>query len=339
MAQKKKAQLKRAKSGKVAPAKEVKKTFSCAERAKGFAEIARPIEWSKSLLNMVLATLMACYVFGAATNFFVFVIGFFSVALLWSGLYALNDYTDRKIDALHDVKKNRPIPCGKVSPLQGLAFSFLMIIIAFLLAVFLGNAMLGGCLAIMLINQLLYTTKPFRLKSRKGFDLVSGSMINPLFRYMSGIVLFVPAAVFFTSIPPILPIIFVVGIQFSGYFLYRLFSKSHDIKLKMKSSVAVMSKKHIKRISHLVMLAAVLSYFAMLFNGLGITFFNFGFPVLGFLPPQYFLAILIVAAFFPFIKGAVKNPLNADMKSNYRALYVMNIAFVVGNAIIFILLR
>jgi 4-hydroxybenzoate polyprenyltransferase len=163
---------------KAKPAKHVtKKEFTLKEKLLGLAELGRPIEWSKTLLNMTLAALMVYYIYlpidiaGIITfNIFIFIAGFISVAFLWSSLYALNDYTDRSIDAKHDQKKFRPIPSGKVSPQQGLLFSLILLAISFAIAFALSNMFLALCLLIMVTNQLLYTMKPYRLKTRKIFE-------------------------------------------------------------------------------------------------------------------------------------------------------------------------
>ena len=76
--------------------KVVSNKWSLAERAAGFVELGRPMEWSKSLLNMMIAMLMAFYVYSVGVNLWIFAAGFFSIAFLWSGLYALNDFTDWK---------------------------------------------------------------------------------------------------------------------------------------------------------------------------------------------------------------------------------------------------
>lgn len=309
--------------------------YSTKEKIFGLIELGRPIEWSKTLLNMFLAALMAFYVYNSPLEISLFISGFFAVAFLWSGLYALNDYTDWRIDKLHETKKNRPIPSGKVTPKQGFFFSIILIIISFLIAIFLENFLLVICLMIMLTNQLLYTTKPFRLKSRKIFDVISGSMINPIFRYLSGLVLFVSLYRLINIPFPILPILFVVGIQFGGYSLYRLFSKKHDKKVKMKSSVAMLPEHVIKIISYSVMAIGILSYIGLLLNGATLKL-----KILGFLPIQFIIAALVVVIFMLFIpelRNAILNPKNANMKKSYRTLYLMNIAFIAGNAIIFLL--
>ncbi|MFA5931676.1 MAG: UbiA prenyltransferase family protein [archaeon] len=310
-----------------------KKKWSFVQKIAGFVELGRPMEWSKSLLNMMIALLMAFYVYSAGINLWVFAAGFFSVAFLWSGLYALNDFTDWRIDLVHNVKKNRPIPSGKVSPLQGFLFSIILIIVSFLIGFALNNFMLIVCLFAMVLNQYLYTMKPFRLKTKKGFDMISGSMVNPTFRYLSGLVLFVPPAALFSQITPILPFLFVIGIQFSGYSLYRLFSKGHDLKVKMNSTVALVPEKRVKLISYLVILVAVVSYMLLFMN-----FFTFKIEALGFLPGQYLYPIVIALLFLPFMKEAILDPVKANMKNQYRIIYLMTMIFIFGNFAVFLLI-
>ena len=208
----------------------------------GLLHLMRPAEWSKSLGNMVLATLVASYVLYASPSLSVFVAGFASVALLWGGLYALNDFTDWQRDALHPVKKRRPIPSGAVSPKLALAFSIALLAASFAIALALSLGLLFlVCLLAMLVNQLLYTTKPWNFKKRPVLDLVSGSMVNPFFRYYAGWVLFVPR---FNS--PILPLLFVIGLQLGGYGLYRMGSKGVEKKHDYKSSSLVFGENKLR---------------------------------------------------------------------------------------------
>jgi 4-hydroxybenzoate polyprenyltransferase len=312
---------------------ESKKEFTIFDKLIGLFELGRPIEWSKSLLNMLLAVMMAHYIFRFEINYSIFALGFIAVASLWASLYALNDYTDRELDAQHKVKKNRPIPCGKVSPQLALGFVVVMLGVSFGIAYALGNFLLGLCLLVMVANQLLYTMKPYRLKSRKYFDFISGSMINPIFRYFSGMVLFVPSELLFNNITPLLPLIFVVCMQFGGYSLYRLFSKKDDQKFKMNSSVAKLSEEKVKMISYLAIAIAIIAYISMIANG-----YFYKSLFWGYLPIQFAWALVLPLIFVPLLKDAILNPSKASMKVSYRAIYVMNIAFILANLLIFILL-
>ncbi len=310
------------------------KKWSLLEKFLGFVELGRPIEWSKPLLNMTLATFMAYYIYLSYIDPLLFVFGFFSVAFLWSGLYALNDLTDWKIDLLHPVKKNRPIPCGKVSPIQAKWFSFLLIALGIAIPFILNNFLLLFCLLCMILNQFLYTMKPYRLKSRKYFDLISGSMVNPVFRYLSGLVLFVSFYRLSTYPFPILPIIFVVGLQFSGYSLYRMFSSGHDKKVKMNSTVALLTEGKVKLMSYSAMILGALAYIFVLINGVTLQE-----KWLGFLPPQYALAIIGALLVLPLLKDAILNPQKANMQISYRATYIATILFIIANWLIFFFLR
>ena len=306
--------------------------YSPLERLHGFAELGRPLEWSKSLLNMTLATFLAFYCFNAVISLAVFVQGFFSVAFLWSGLYTLNDYTDRFIDAKHEVKKGRPIPSGRVSPAQAMGFACVLFALSFMLAFMLDSIMLVIFLLVMVLNQILYTMHPFRLKSRKIFDFISGSMVNPVFRYFSGMALFVAPYAMLTTFQPVLPLIFVVGFQFGGYSMYRMFSKKHDLSHKMKSSVALMNEKKVKTASYIAVAAAALSYLLLILNGATIRNTQ-----LGFLPLQYLLAVIPIIIFIAPLKNAMTNPQKANMRLSYWATYLATIVFIIGNAIIFFL--
>jgi 4-hydroxybenzoate polyprenyltransferase len=310
-----------------------KRNFSLTEKIGGLVELGRPIEWSKSLLNMLLAVMMAYYVFSFSIDYTIFALGFVSVATLWASLYALNDYTDRELDAQHKIKKNRPIPSGRVSPNLALGFVFVMLFVSFGIAYLLNNFLLGLCLLIMVANQLLYTMEPYRLKSRKYFDFISGSMINPIFRYFSGMVLFVPSEILFHNMTPLLPLIFVICMQFGGYTLYRLFSKKDDKKFKMTSSVAQISEKKVKFVSYLAIAVAVLAYISMIANG-----YFYKSLFWGYLPIQFSLVIILPLLFVPLLKDAILNPSKANMKVSYRAIYVMNLAFILANLAVFILL-
>ena len=275
-----------------------------------FLGLMRPIEWSKSLGNMVLAVLTAAIIFPAIElNLVLFVQGFASVALLWSGLYTLNDYTDWKQDKLHPIKKIRAIPSGRISPKVALFFSFFLIIISLILAFSL-NTLIVIAWFVMLINQLLYTLKPFSFKKRPVLDLISGSLVNPIFRFYYGWLLFVPA---FDA--PIAVILFMLGFQFGGYGLYRLMSLDHDKKTGTKSSVGYFGAKTMRRVFCLSFLVGSLAYFIA-----AITVWKFGHLVLGF----------IMLLFLPLYWKAIRSPDVNEMNKLYWLVYATYLVFIVG---------
>lgn len=290
------------------------------QKLKALIQLAKPPQWTKTFGNMLLGSLAALWLANAAIfsaeNIYLFALGFISAgALLWGGSYALNDWTDRKQDALHPVKKNRPIPSGKVSEEAALAFALSLIAAGLAIALTI-NVFFFICFAAMLLNQLAYTFKPLRLKERPVLDLVSGSMIAPFFRFYSGWTLF---AQNFSA--PITIVVFVVLLQLAGFTLYRLGTKEHEEKLKYKSSVVVFEEKHLKAISYA---AGAIAFIALL----AAIFFRH-LPIL--------TLALIVASFaaVPSYAKAVLKPTEMDLKKMYWMLYWHNFLFSLGLIAVF----
>ncbi len=283
-------------------------------------ELMRPVEWSKTFGNMVLGSLLALYLTNqpifTLNNFYLFIIGFIAAGpLLWGGLYALNDYYDWKKDLLHKVKKTRAIPSGRISAKAALLFSLLLIF----LAIFIGGlsgALFFACIAAMFFNQILYTSKPFRLKERAVFDLISGSLINPTFRFYAGWVLFAYA---FNA--PLLVLLFVVGFQFAGFTLYRLSNKKLETKLTFRSSNVVFGEKKIRYLAYAVGIIAGLSYLAMIYSAI--------------LPLRFLLLAVLSAFAYPLYAKAIKSPEKMDMRRMYNLIYAHYMLFIIGFILLF----
>ncbi len=284
----------------------------------GLLRLTRPAEWSKSFGNMAIAAITASFVFPADVklDLFLFLFGFAAVALLWGGLYALNDYTDRMADALHPVKKRRPIASGAIPPAAGLVFSIALIASGFLIAFYLNAGFLFLlCIAVMAINQLMYTMPPFSLKKRPVVDLISGSLVNPVFRFYAGWVLFVPA---FNA--PLLILLFILGVQFGGFGLYRMSSKGHEQLLGLRSSVVLFGEKKLKWTAYFFLLVGALSYIAACFTILPLRYLLLG------------IAMLLPA---PLYKTALKRPQEIDMRKMYRVIYLHYLGFIIGFILIY----
>ncbi len=271
----------------------------------------RPAEWSKSFGNMAIAAITASFVVQVQLDATRFLIGFAAVALLWSGLYALNDYTDRIADALHPVKKRRPIASGTILPAVGLVFSIALIAAGFFIAFYLNAGFLFLlCISVMAINQLMYTMPPFSLKKKPVVDLISGSLINPVFRFYAGWALFVPA---FNA--PLIILLFILGVQFGGFGLYRMSSKGHEQLLGLRSSVVLFGEKKLKRTAYFFLLVGALSYIAACFTILPLRYLLLG------------IAMLLPA---PLYKTALKRPQEIDMHKMYRVIYLHYLGFIIG---------
>ena len=277
----------------------------------GLLEMMRPAEWSKTLGNMVIAALLATTL--GFNDWVSFVIAFIAVGpLLWGGLYSLNDWTDWEKDRKHPVKKCRPIPSGRVPPQIALIFSLSLLIIAFAIAYFyFSNIYFIICLTAMMINQTLYTMRPFSFKKIAVLDLISGSLVNPFFRFYSGWVIFQPN---FNA--PLEMVLFVVAIQFGGYTLYRLASKKEEIEYCYKSSIVVFPETIVKVMAYLATIVAGIAFIYAALTGV---------IALRFL---ILVGLSVLAA--PLYWQALKDPRKMDMKKVYKLIYLHYSLFILG---------
>jgi 4-hydroxybenzoate polyprenyltransferase len=303
------------------------------EKLFAFIQLIRPFEWTKSLGNMLLAAIAAMFytqtMVASIENIILFALAFIAVGpLLWGGLYALNDWTDREKDKLHAVKKERPIPSGRISANEGLIVALSFIILSLLISWQL-NFLLFVCVIIMLINQSLYTLRPFKFKEKPVVHFISGSLVNPTFRFYSGWVLFLPA---FNA--PLLFLLFILGLQFGGYTLYRMSGTEVEKKLGYKSSVVLFPQKLVKAVSYLALVAGCLSFVLLTLTE---SFFPF-LKWLGFLPWPFLLYGLLMVLPAPIYYRAARNPQGIDIKFMYNFLYLHYLFFIIGFMFMFALL-
>lgn len=106
-------------------------------------------------------------------------LGLVATCLVASSNYTLNEILDASTDALHPVKKTRPIPLGQVS----VPIAYVQWIV---LAVFgLGLALIVNlpfflCALAFWVMGLLYNVPPIRLKQIPYVDVLSESVNNPI---------------------------------------------------------------------------------------------------------------------------------------------------------------
>jgi hypothetical protein len=91
--------------------------------------------------------------------------GLILVCLLWGGLYSLNDYTDIESDRENPEKQDRAFIQEKVEEKSVLSFIVILIIIVFIISLIFYSLIFTLILGLMLLNQILYTLPPFRLKN------------------------------------------------------------------------------------------------------------------------------------------------------------------------------
>lgn len=123
------------------------------------------ISWSAKTVNMFLLALTYAY-FSSLTipNPLQILGGLILVCALWGALYSLNDLTDIKFDKKDPEKQNRAFIENRVERKWILTFIIGLISIIFIISILTLKIDFTIIMAFMVINQLLYTVPPVRLK-------------------------------------------------------------------------------------------------------------------------------------------------------------------------------
>jgi 4-hydroxybenzoate polyprenyltransferase len=219
--------------------------------------------------------------------------------LVWGGLYMLNMASDVTEDRFHPVKCQRPFPSGRVDVRLGIRVSLVLIFLGVVLS-WLMAPLFAIVVAVMVLKQCSYSLPPLRLKERRGWDIVSGSLGNSALRFAAGWFLFTSSIYM-----PLLLIVFAECLQIAGFLVNRLFTNydmSIERKLRYRSSTAFLSRPAIQRII-IGCWAVALGAILLLALNSQLKFLP---QILGMLPPQsLFLFVLLLAA-LPSFKNAMQ---------------------------------
>ncbi|MDI9624645.1 MAG: UbiA family prenyltransferase [Methanothermobacter sp.] len=137
------------------------------------------ITWTAKNIHMYLLALSYAHEYNLVFSPLEFLWGLVIVSILWGGLYSLNDLTDIEVDKRDKLKSNRPFIEENIRP--GIVVSFISALIVFSLVLsnFL-NPLFTIILLLMVLNQLLYTLPPLRLKETPIAPLNSTATNNVL---------------------------------------------------------------------------------------------------------------------------------------------------------------
>ena len=151
-----------------------------------YVQIARFDHWFKNIFMLpgVIVALYAQADLLSLTAFGRICLGFLAAGIVASSNYVLNELLDARFDALHPVKKFRPIPSGlvnkRIAVIQWIAFALIGLSCAFLL----GKDFFYVSLSLWIMGC-IYNIPPVRSKDKPYFDVLSESVNNPI-RLMLG---------------------------------------------------------------------------------------------------------------------------------------------------------
>jgi len=139
-------------------------------------KLLRPHQWLKN--GFVLAGLLFSQLWSNTVFVERVLLAFAAFCCVSSLVYLFNDWHDRKLDALHPSKRNRPFASGAVAAPAGLALAAVLLAGAFWLA--LGNPVLLAVLAIYMLLNLAYTLRLKQVPVVDVFIIASGFMLRLL---------------------------------------------------------------------------------------------------------------------------------------------------------------
>lgn len=144
--------------------------LSARERVAAYVELTKP-----RITFLIVLTAAAGFCLAApsgAFNYLAFIHGMIGIALLSSGIATLNQYMERDLDALMRRTVTRPLPTGKLSPVQALIFGVGLTLFAEAYMALLVNP-LTAILGLTVIGGYLFLYTP--LKTRTSLSTAIGA--------------------------------------------------------------------------------------------------------------------------------------------------------------------
>jgi hypothetical protein len=182
------------------------------------------ITWASKNANMYLLALTYAYFSQKPiTNPLEILEGLFLVSVLWGAMYTLNDLTDLESDRKDKKKQQRAFIQEKIDKKWILLFTMILLVFVFLVSLATLPGTFTFILSLMVLNQLLYTLPPVRLKETSLAPFFS-TATNSVLRLAScavllGDVLLVPLSVY----------IFIYLAGMGTYLLYKSRSKDGSL--------------------------------------------------------------------------------------------------------------
>lgn len=145
---------------------------------KKYLDLIRIKQWIKNLL--IFLPLICANVI-TKTNLLNTTLGFLSFSSLASFIYIINDIKDIEKDKLHDRKKTRPLPSGKITKKNALIIACILLIISLIINYLATNSILNLSLYLLIAYLIINLLYSFGLKNIALIDiylLTSGFIIR-----------------------------------------------------------------------------------------------------------------------------------------------------------------
>ncbi len=149
------------------------KAIGLGARIGAFMELTKP----RIAFMLVLTAAAGFYLGGGTFDVVLFLHSMAAITLLAFGVATLNQYLERRIDAMMERTENRPIPSGKVSPNEALIFGVLLCVAAEAYLFFAANALTAVLGLVVIVGYvLLYTPLKTRTTASTAIGAIPGAM-------------------------------------------------------------------------------------------------------------------------------------------------------------------
>lgn len=150
------------------------KVTGAREKLAAFFELTKP-----RIAFMLVLTSAAGFYLGSTGNFdfVLFINSVIGITLLAFGVATLNQFIERRTDALMERTAKRPLPTNKVSPAEALIFGMILTISAEIYLAFLVNFLTAGLGLIVIVGYvLLYTPLKTKTSASTAIGAIPGAM-------------------------------------------------------------------------------------------------------------------------------------------------------------------
>jgi decaprenyl-phosphate phosphoribosyltransferase len=157
-----------------------------------YVGIARPDHWIKNIFMLPgMAAAFAIVQPEVDALAWCSVAGMFSLCLIASANYTINEYLDAESDRFHPVKSGRAGAQGLLDA-RLVAVQYVVLVMAGLATAATVNAAFLSTSIALLVMGLVYNVQPFRTKDKAYLDTLSESLNNPI-RFLLGWFIVAPA--------------------------------------------------------------------------------------------------------------------------------------------------
>jgi protoheme IX farnesyltransferase len=150
------------------------KAIGLREKLAAYVELTKP-----RIAFMLVLTAAAGFYLGSAQgfDFALFANSMIGIAILAFGVATLNQYIERKTDALMTRTARRPLPANKISPNEALVFGVVQCAVAELYLLFLVNGLTAALGLVVIVGYvLLYTPLKTRTSASTAIGALPGAM-------------------------------------------------------------------------------------------------------------------------------------------------------------------